>query len=90
MLEPWRTVAEEFILNHHEKLNKDSFIKHGERIFLSRDGQIGFTQALDKVIDNKRIPYNRRDKSKTTKIRTAIKEEPKKLAQYLREKNKAF
>jgi len=86
MLEPWRTIAEEFILNHHENLTPDSFVKHGERSFLKRDEQIKFTNALDNIINKKRIPYNYRDKSKTTKIRTAIKEEPKKLAQYIREK----
>jgi len=84
MLEPWRVIAEEFILNYHTKLSEDSFIKHGERSFLKRDEQIKFILAFDRIIDTKRIPYNRRGNSKTTKIRTAIKEEPRKLAQYLR------
>jgi len=78
MLEPWRTVAEEFILNYNENLSAGSFIKHEDRSFLKRNEQIRFTNALDHIIDNKRIPYNRRDNSKTTRIRTAIKEEPKK------------
>ena len=86
MLEPWRIIAEEFILNYHENLNADSFMKKGERDFLKRDDQIAFTNTLDKVIDNRRIPYNRRGNSKTTRIRTAIKEEPRKLAQYIRGK----
>jgi len=86
MLEPWRTVAEEFILNYHENLSTDSFMKKGERNFLKRDEQITFTNTLDKIIDNRRIPYNRRGNSKTTRIRTAVKEEPRKLAQYLRGK----
>jgi hypothetical protein len=47
---------------------------------------IKFTNALDKHIDTKRIPYNYRDNSKTTRIRTAIKEDPKKLATYIRNK----
>ena len=90
MLEPWRTIAEEFILNHHETLGPDSFIKHGERSFLKREEQIRFTNALDNIIDKRRIPYNYRDKSKTTRIRTAIKEEPRKLAQYIIRKNPMF
>jgi hypothetical protein len=61
-------------------------MKKGNRNFLRRDEQITFTNTLDKVIDNRRIPYNRRGNSKTTRIRTAIKEEPRKLAQYLRGK----
>jgi CRISPR-associated protein Cas1 len=84
MLEPWRTVAEEFILKHQETLSTNSFVKHGERWFLKREEQIRFTINLDKQIDKKRIPYNRRGNSKTVRIRTAIKEEPKKLAQYIR------
>ena len=84
MLEPWRVVVEEFILNYHEKLTANCFTKHGERTFLKHDEQIRFTNALDHIIDKKRIPYNRRGNSKTTRIRTAIKEEPKKLATYLR------
>jgi len=84
MLEPWRTVAEDFILDYHEQLSTDSFVKHGERSFLKRDEQIRFTNALDQLIDKKRIPYNRRGNSKTTRIRTAIKEDPKKLATNLR------
>jgi CRISPR/Cas system-associated endonuclease Cas1 len=86
MLEPWRIIAEEFVLDHLENLNTDSFMKKGKRNFLKRDEQINFTNALDKVIDKRRIPYNRRGNSKTTRIRTAIKEEPRKLAQYLRGK----
>jgi len=84
MPEPWRTISEEFILNYNENLSAESFVKHGDRSFLKRDEQIRFTNALDNIIDNKRIPYNRRGNSKTTRIRTAIKEEPKKLATYLR------
>jgi CRISPR/Cas system-associated endonuclease Cas1 len=86
MIEPWRTVAEEFILSYHGEISEGCFFKHGERSFLKRDEQIRFTEALDKVIDNKRIPYKRRGNSNTTQIRTAIKEEPRKLAVYLRKK----
>jgi len=84
MLEPWRIIAEEFILDYHENLNTNSFTKKGKRNFLKRDEQITFTNTLDKIIDKRRIPYNRRGNSKTTTIQTAIKEEPRKLAQYLR------
>jgi CRISPR/Cas system-associated endonuclease Cas1 len=86
MLEPWRAIAEEFILSYQETLSTDSFVKHGERFFLKREEQIRFTKNLDKQIDKKWIPYNRRSNSKTVRIRTAIKEEPKKLAQYIRGK----
>jgi hypothetical protein len=59
---------------------------HGHRSFIKPEPMHNFTKALDKHIDNKRIPYNYRDNSKTTRIRTAIKEDPKKLATYIRGK----
>jgi hypothetical protein len=70
-MEPWRCMVETFILNYHEKLDDSSFTLHGKRSFL-------------KPIDQTRIPYNYRENSKTTRIRTAIKEDPKKLAMLLR------
>jgi CRISPR-associated protein Cas1 len=84
LMEPWRAMIEAFILNYHTKLDSDSFLLHGSRSFLKQEPMISFTKALDKHIDNKRIPYNYRDNSKTTRIRTAIKEDPKKLATYIR------
>jgi len=56
----------------------------GQRSFLKQKPMHSFTKALDKHIDNKRIPYNYRDNSKTTRNRTAIKEDQNKLAKYLR------
>jgi CRISPR/Cas system-associated endonuclease Cas1 len=84
LMEPWRAMIEAFILNYHTQLDPDSFTLHGKRYFLKQEPMINFTSALDKHIDNKRIPYNYRDNSKTTRIRTAIKEDPKKLAMLLR------
>ena len=84
MMEPWRATVEDLILTYHPKLCVDSFEKHGKRAYLKREETIKFTNALNKVIDKKRIPYTRRKNSKTTRIRTAIKEEPHKLAQYIK------
>jgi len=84
LMEPWRCMVENFILDYHEELDPDCFTLHGRRSFLKPEHMHSFTKALDRNIDNKRIPYNRRGNSKTTRIRTAIKEEPKKLAQYVR------
>ena len=83
-MEPWRATIEGFILNYHTNLDPDSFTLHGTRSFLKQEPMHSFTNALDRHIDNKRTPYNYRNNSKTTRIRTAIKEEPKKLATYLR------
>ncbi|EMR73921.1 CRISPR-associated endonuclease Cas1 [Thaumarchaeota archaeon SCGC AB-539-E09] len=87
LMEPWRAMIESFILNYHTELDPNCFTMHGNRSFLKHEPMINFTKALDKHIDNKRIPYSYRDNSKTTRIRTAIKEEPKKLATYLRTKS---
>jgi len=84
LMEPWRAMIEAFILNYHTKLDPDNFTLHGKRSFLKQEPMINYTKALDKHIDTKRTPYNYRDNSKTTRIRTAIKEDPKKLAMYLR------
>jgi len=72
------------------RARSDSFALHGKRSFLKREPMISFTRALDRHIDTTRIPYNYRDNSKTTRIRTAIKEEPIKLAQYIRNKHKDY
>lgn len=84
LMEPWRCMVENFILNYHEELEPDCFTLHSHLSFLKPEPMHSFTKALDRHIDTKRIPYNRRGNSKTTRIRTAIKEEPKKLAQYMR------
>lgn len=42
-------------------------------------------KAINRLLDQK-VPYVRRNYTKTTKIRTVIKEEPIKLAQYIRGK----
>ena len=77
-------MIEAFILNYNTKLDPDSFTLHGRRSFLKQEPMINYTKALDKHIDTKRIPYNYRNNSKTTRIRTAIKEDPKKLAAKMR------
>lgn len=89
LMEPWRAMIEAFILDYHTKLDSDSFTLHGPRSFLKQEPMHSFTRALDKHIDTKRIPYNYRDNSKTTRIRTAIKEDPKKLATFLRSRSLA-
>jgi hypothetical protein len=61
-----------------------SFITKGKQTFLTQSEQLNFILALNRIFDNK-IPYNRRNQSKVTSIMTIIREEPLKLAQYLRE-----
>ena len=79
-----RDMIETFILDYHDQLDGDSFTLHGRRSFLKPEPMHSFTKAFDRHIDNTRTPYSYRGNSKTTCIRTAIKEEPKKLAPHLR------
>ena len=50
---------------------------------LKQDEKIGIFKAINLILD-KKAPYVRRNYTKTTKIRTVIREEPIKLAQYIR------
>ena len=94
MMEPFRALIEDFALSYHTRLGRDSFEKHGtqhgypSRVFLRKEEEIEMMQAVDRLLD-KKIPYVRRKWTRTTKIRTVIKEEPVKLVQHLRE-NKMF
>ena len=60
MMERWRAIIEDFLLNYHTRLNTNSFTKHGERTFLKKEEVIKMTKAIYKHIDKKRIRYNYR------------------------------
>jgi len=84
MMESFRALIEDFLLSYHTQLGKDSFEKHGDRMFLKQDEEIKMIRAINNLLDQK-VPYVRRNYTKTTKVRTVIKEEPIKLANYIRE-----
>lgn len=81
--ELFRTLIEDFLVSYHQKIDPDSFEKHGERTFLKRDEKLKLILEINRLFRRK-IPYNRRNYSKRTLIKTVIREEPLKLAQYLR------
>ena len=56
---------------------------HGDRMFLKQDEEIEMIKAINHLLD-KKVPDIRRNYTKTTKIRTVIREEPIKLVQYIR------
>ena len=87
--ELFRMFIEDFLLTYHSKLEKDSFEKHDNRMFLKYSEKFEMIKSIIEKLDEK-IPYNRRNYSKTTKIRTIIKEETIKLAQYILEKKYRF
>ena len=58
-------------------------------MFLKQDAEIEMIKTINQML-NERVPYERRNYTKTTKIRTVIGEEPIKLTQYIRGKSKEF
>jgi len=56
---------------------------------LKQDEKIGIFKAINLILDTK-VPYVRRNYTKTTKTRIVIREEPIKLAQYIRNKRTSF
>ena len=85
MMEPFRALTEDFLLSYHTRIGKDGFEKHGDRMFLKQDEEIGMIKAINRALDTK-VPYVRRNYTKTTRIRTVIREEPIQLARYIRGK----
>jgi CRISPR/Cas system-associated endonuclease Cas1 len=81
--------VEEFVLTYYGSLSNNSFEKHGNRIFLKKDEEIQFIQAINKKLE-KRVPYRRYGKPTKARIKTVIKEEPIKLAQYIRNKHPEY
>ena len=87
--EPFRVVAEDFVLSYHELLSQSSFEKVGKRVYLKRDEEIEFMKAMNKRL-SKRTSYERYGKPVKARIKTIIKEEPIKLAQYIRNKHQKY
>jgi CRISPR/Cas system-associated endonuclease Cas1 len=70
-------------------LRARSFEKVGKRIYLTKDEEIQFIQAMNKKL-SKRVHYQRYGKPVKARIKTIIKEEPIKLAQYIRNKHQKY
>jgi CRISPR-associated protein Cas1 len=82
--EIFRGLIDEFLIGYSQKLKEDDFEKKGERMFLKRKESYKMIKAINELFD-KRIQHQRIKKyGERSKIRTAIREEPIKLGQYLR------
>jgi len=81
-------LIEDFIITYHQNLEPESFEQKEKRVFLKPNEKLKMILEVNRLF-KKKVPYKRRNYSKTTTIRTIIKEEPIKLAQYLRE-NKTY
>lgn len=87
--EIFRTVIEDFLVAYHQNLTPESFEQKGQRTFLKSNEKLKLILEINHFF-KKRTPYKRRNYSSKTRIRTIIKEEPIKLAQYLRGNNTAY
>ena len=82
--EIFRTLIEEFLLNYHQNLEPDSFEEKGKRTFLNPDEKVKMIVAINKLF-NRRVNHTRiKNFGNRAKIRTVIREEPIKLAHYIR------
>jgi len=86
--EIFRALIEDFLVTYHQNLEPESFTQKEKRIFLKSKEKLRLILEINRLF-KKRILNKRRNYSKKTTIRTVIKEEPIKLAQYLRE-NKTY
>lgn len=82
--EIFRGLIDEFLIGYSQKLTEENFEHRGERMFLKRKESYKLIKGINDLFD-KRIKHQRiHEFGKHAKIRTAIREEPMKLAQYLR------
>lgn len=88
--EIFRGLIDEFLIVYAQKLNEDDFERKGDRMFLKRKESYKMIKAINELFD-KRIEHQRIKKfGKYSTIRTAIREEPIKLAQYLRREKGSY
>ena len=81
--EMFRVLIEDFMISYALTLEPESFEQYGKRIFLKSQEKLSLIIELTKLLQ-KKISYNRKQHSKSTTIRTAIKEEAIKLAQFIK------
>ena len=90
MQELFRIVVEQFLLDYVTTLDpKDSFEMKGERAFLITKEKNRLIREINKLFSS-RIRHHRLTFGKRCEIRTAMKEEPLKLALYLRDQKPTY
>jgi len=88
--EIFRGLIDEFLIDYGQRLNENSFENKGERMFLKQKESYKMIKAINKLFD-KRIKHQRIKRyGKYSMVRTAIREEPIKLAQYLRGEKESY
>jgi CRISPR-associated protein Cas1 len=88
--EIFRGLIDEFLIGYSQRLSEESFERKGERVFLKQKESYKMIKAINELF-NKRIEHQRiRRIGERPRIRTAIKQEPIKLAQYLRGEKEGY
>jgi CRISPR-associated protein Cas1 len=88
--EIFRSLIDEFLINYSQKLSEDSFENKNGRMFLKQKEAYKLIKGINKLLD-KRIERQRiKNYGKYSTIRTAIREEPIKLAQHLRMEKETY
>ena len=88
--EIFRGMIDEFLIGYSQNLSEDDFEDKNGRMFLKRKESYKMIKAINELFD-KRIKHQRIKKyGEHSKIRTAIREEPIKLAQYLRGEKESY
>ena len=88
--EIFRGLIDEFLIGYSQKLKEDGFENKNGRMFLKKEESYKLIKAINELFD-KRIRHQRIKKyGEQSKIRTAIREEPMKLAQYLRGEKEGY
>ena len=83
--EVFRWLIDEFLISYSRKLKEDTFENKGGRIFLKKESY-RLIKAVNELFD-RRIKHQRIKRfGECSKIRAAIREEPMRLAQSLRDK----
>ena len=82
--EIFRGLIDKFLIEYSQKLNANDLENKNGRMFLKKKESYKMIKAINELFD-KRIEHQRIKRyGERSKIRTAIREEPIKLAQYLR------
>jgi len=81
----FRYLIEDFLLEYHQNIEPECFELKGKRVFLKEKEKLELILEVSNLL-KRRIPYERRNYSKRTRVQTIINEETKKLGQYLRKK----
>lgn len=88
--EIFRSLIDEFLIRYAQKLSENDFENKNGRMFLKQEESYKLIKAVNRLFD-KRIKHQRIKKyGEHSKIRTAIREEPIKLGQYLRDEKKKY